>query len=309
MSYTVTPSNYTKIINYVSEYNEEVLRGIINAQHCYIMDTCSVEFYKKDNRADLFAEFVEQTNGCIIIFRTVLMEMCGDRGILDQHHIEFLKKLSEAGVDVYVLYEENIFKILNAYTQKSEIGKFLKNAVLCVKGPTGILNSFLSDNKDIMRQIVAPTTMFSEELFERFWTELRLVKEHRDNLGEVVCAICIHMLANMEDINKFKYIFATEDKRAISILAKVINNQRKYNTSSNKDLIGVSTSAKIIEEMYRAEILISKEDIESFYKPFNEQTRIKATVTKKYDIQLQEISLTVPEFAEFIVKREGTVVC
>jgi hypothetical protein len=61
-----------------------------------------------------------------------------------------------------------------------------------------------------------------------------------------------------------KYIFVTEDKRAISILAKVINNQRKYNTSSNKDLIGVSTSAKIIEEMYRAEILISKEDIESF---------------------------------------------
>ena len=55
--------------------------------------------------------------------------------------------------------------------------------------------------------------------------------------------------------------------------------------------------------------LASKVDIESFYKPFNDQTRIRVTVKKKYDVQLSIISLTVSEFAEFIVENEGSVLC
>ena len=309
MSYTTAPSNYSEINSYIFEYSEETVRRIINAKHCYIIDTCSIEFYKKENRVEAFAEFVKQTNGSIIVFRTILMEMCGDRGAPDRLHIDFFKCLYESGVEVFVLYEENIFGILNAYTQKSEIGRFFKNAVLCVKGPVGLLKDFLDTNSDIMHKIVSPTVSFNEELFVLFWNKLRGIKKHKDSLGEVVCAICIHMLANMEDINKFKYIFTTEDKPSITVLAKVINNQRKYNTTSNKDMIGVATSAKIVEEMFQKGILASKEDIESFYMPFNEQTRIKVTVKKKYDIKLREISFTVSEFAEFIVENEGAVLC
>ena len=309
MSYTTTPSNYSEIKSYISEYSEETVRCIINAKHCYIIDTCSIEFYKKENRVESFAEYVKQTNGTIIVFRTILMEMCGDRGALDRLHIDFFKCLYESGVKVFILYEENILGILNAYTQRSEIGRFLKNAVLCVKGPTGLLRNFLDANSDIMHKIVSPTVSFSEESFSQFWNELRGIKKHKDSLGEVVCAICIHMLANMEDMNKFKYIFTTEDKPSITILAKVINNQRKYNTTLNKDMIGVATSAKIVEEMFQKGILASKADIESFYKPFNDQTRIRATVKKKYDVQLSIISLTVSEFAEFIVENEGSVLC
>ncbi len=307
MSYTITPSNYDDIINYIAEHNEETLKGIITAKRCYIIDTCSVEFYKKDNRVGFFAKFVKEEDACIIIFRTILMEMCGDRGSLDQYHIEFIKKLSEEGVKIYILHEEDLFGILSAYTQKGEIGKFFKIAVFCVKGSSGLLNTFVENNEEIKRSIISPINMLGEEYFKHFWTELRHIKKHMDNLGEVVCAICIHMLANMEDINKFKYIFATEDKQAITILGKVISNQKVHNASSNKDMIGVSSSSKIVEEMYKKKILASKEDVEKFYIPFDDQTRIKAIVKGKYDIETKEISFTVPEFAAFIVEDEGIV--
>lgn len=309
MSYTVTPSNYDAIASYVIEYGEEALRGIITAQHCYIIDTCSVEFYKKENRVKTFVEYVKQTNGCVIIFRTILMEMCGDREAVDDLQIGFVKHLYDAGINVYVLYEEAVYQILNAYTSKAQVAMFFKYAVLCVKGPAGLLNIFLNDNQELMRSITAKGSNIDEVFFSQFWSKLRQIKEHKDNLGEVVCAICIHMLANMEDINKFKYIFTTEDKPAIKILSRVINNHRQYQTSSNDSKIGAATSTKIVEEMYRMGIMTSIEDITAFYEPFNSDTRIKATVKGRFDIEPRERSFTVDEFAEFVVGAEGNVFC
>ena len=109
--------------------------------------------------------------------------------------------------------------------------------------------------------------------------------------------------------SKYKYIFTTEDRPAISILARVIKNQRDKGTSSNKELIGVATSPKLVEEMYKQKILTSKEDIEAFYMPLGEPARIKAFVMDKFDVAPRERSFTVSEFAKFIVRDEGVVAC
>ncbi len=47
MSYTTIPFNYDEIAGYIYEYSEESLRDILVAKRCYIIDTCSIEFYKK----------------------------------------------------------------------------------------------------------------------------------------------------------------------------------------------------------------------------------------------------------------------
>lgn len=309
MSYTTNPSNYHEISRYISEYSEEVLRDIIIAKRCYIIDTCAVEFYKKENRINAFIELMKKTEGSLIIFRTILMEMCGDRGLVDELQIDFFKKLFDADVKVYVLYEEDVYRILTAYTTKQQVGEFFKFAVRCVKGPAGLLNGFLNKNAHLLHPIVSNGTAIDEAFVGSFWSELRQYKRHRDNMGEVACAICIHMLANMADINKYKYIFTTEDRPAISIIGKVINNQRDYGSSSNKEIVGVATSSKLVEEMHKKQILKTKEDIEVFFMPFDTTTRIKACVFEKFDVQAREKSFTVSEFAEFVAGDEGEIIC
>lgn len=309
MSYTTIPSNYNEIAGYIYEYSEESLRDILVAKRCYIIDTCSIEFYKKENRINAFVELIKNTTGSLIVFRTILMEMCGDRGLFDELQIEFFKRLYDANIKVYILYEDDVYRILTAYTNKQQIGEFFKNAIKCVKGPAGLLNNFLTENAQLIRPIVSSSATIDEAFIVNFWSELRQYKQHKDNLGEVACAICIHMLANMDDINKYKYIFTTEDRPAISILARVIKNQRDKGTSSNKELIGVATSPKLVEEMYKQNILTSKEDIEAFYMPLGEAARIKAFVMEKFDIAPRERSFTVSEFAEFVVRDEGVVAC
>ncbi len=309
MSYTVNPLNYSEIEKYVYEYSKDAQRKIIISKRCFVIDSCAIEYFKKKNRVEKFAEYLKFNGISLIVFRTILMELSGDRGVLDAGQINFFRILASFEVETFLLYEEDLFSLLSIYTSKQKINEFLKRAVLCVKGPVGTLNRFLETNNNIKNAIVRQSQNAGDELFSSFWKGFRQSKVHKDDLGEIACAICIHILANMEDINKYKYVFSTEDKAAITIMHKVINNCREYQASDNKNLIGIATSSKIIEEMYNNNILKTSAEIENFCAPYTDTTRIKATIKGQFDIELREISFTITDFVSFIVNKEGIIFC
>ena len=305
MAYVSNPSNFHSIEKYIQTYNSETQAKVIKSPRCFVMDTCSIEFYKKVERPSIFAKYVNKNNGAVIIFRTVLMELAGDEGKLDQLQIAFFQTLSEAGVDIFVLYEEDIFTLLQVYTDNKNINKFLKYAVLCVKRPTGILEALFDNNNELKRSILTAESNSSGSIYSDLFNALRDEKKHEDDLGEIACLVCIHVLSNMEELTPYKYVFLTEDRTAVILASKVRHNALRHSTSSVK-MIGIARFPTVIERMYHKGILKNAEDIVSFLGTY--EGHIIISVKGEYDTDVTEKSYTVEEFAKFVCDEEGFVV-
>ena len=304
MSYVVTPSNYDACVDYIQEYCTEVQKKIITSSRVYVLDACAIQRYMHSNRADYFAQYVSYNNGCVIIFRTILMELSGDRACLEEEQINFIKTLHLKDIDVFLLFEEDLKELLQVYTDNGRINNFLRYAVQCVNGQTGAVHDFLDNHDRIRNELFNNSSDLSPDFYKLFWTEFRSTKKHGDNLGEYACAICIHIMAEMEDNNMYKYIFITEDKPAIGILSRVIRNIRINN---GKDLIGCATSARIAERMYTCGIIADAKGIKDFLKPVPD-ARIKANVIDSYAVEPEARNFTIEEFAEYICNGKGKII-
>lgn len=305
MSYTANPSNINLISSLIKQYNSETQKELIMATRCFVIDTCSFEFYKKENRRDAFAQYIKVSDACIIVFRTILMELAGDNGVLQQDHIDFFEHLFNAGVSVYVLYEEDIFDLLQIYTDNKSINRFLKHAVLCIKQPTGIVNNLLEKEASLKNKIIQVDNTSDITLYDSFFQSLRAEKRHEDNLGEIACLICIHILANMEEINAYKYVFLTEDRDAVILTKKVIHNSRRHR-SGDTEMIGTLRFPSVIEKMYKTKILNKDKDVEDYMHGYN--GNIKMLIKTEYVPEVSDVSLSFEDFVKFICHGEGQII-
>lgn len=305
MAYMENPSNFDLINSLVKTYDANVQREIIKARRCFVIDACSFEFYKKVHRREAFTEYIKANNACVVIFRTILMELAGDNGLLEEEQIDFIEYLFRAGVSVYVLYEEDIFALLQIYTDNKSINQYLKHAVLCIKQPTGIINNLFSKNESLKSLIVHADRNSDASIYQQFFQNLRGEKQHEDNLGEIVCLICIHIMANMEEMNPYKYVFLTEDTTAVILAKKVIHNSRRHR-SGDTEMIGTVRATNVIEKMYKMSILKDAKEIEAFLDKYPGNVRVLIKV--EYEPEVKDESLSIKDFAKFICEGEGHII-
>ena len=305
MPYTATPANLCEINEYIIEYGDNVAEEIVRSPKCFILDTCSVQFYMNNNRSGSLGKYILKKQGCVVLFRTILMEMAGEKGELDENQICFIRGLSRLGIKVFLLFEEDIFKIMQIYTDNSEINSFLKYAILCVMGSTSLLDFVLSKQYKIVKYLNSEALGTVSDFYKEFWTTFRACKKSKDNMGELACIICIHIMANMEDINQAKYMFLTEDKPAVAILSKAILNLRKNRNADNR-MIGVGSAQRLVADMYYQGILGSRNDIIEYYG--EKQDRVKVTVKDEFDVVIRVGSFTISEFADYIINKQGYIV-
>ena len=305
MPYTVTPANLCEINEYITEYGDNVAEEIVRSPKCFILDTCSVQFYMNNNRGGLLGKYILKKQGCVILFRTILMEMAGEKGELDESQICFIRELSDLGIRIFLLFEEDLFRFMQIYTDISEINGFLRYAIFCVKGSTSLLDFVLSKQSKIVKYLNSEVLGTWNDFYKEFWTTLRSCKKSGDNMGELACIICIHIMANMEDINVAKYMFLTEDKPAVTILSRAISNLRK-NRNANNRMIGVGSAQRFVADMYYQGILGSRNDIIEYYG--EKQDRVKVTVKDEFDVVVRVDSFTISGFADYIINKQGYIV-
>ena len=145
--YTDTPYNMAELIPYIITDNKVIVAEFFAKQQCYFYDTCSFRRHSNLNRteAEYLLQYIKKQDGMIIITRCILMELASHSGILNQEYVDYIKHIQEFGISVLVLYEEELFLILEiAFHINAAINAYLCWAVRTIKRPVSTITELLS---------------------------------------------------------------------------------------------------------------------------------------------------------------------
>lgn len=297
--YTETPLNFPHICPYIIYDRKEVIRELQRTCRYYFYDACAFRKHVHMPHPEWWFEFIRKTDGIVVITRCVLMELGSKKRKLEETYIEFIQKMSSAGIKILVLYEEDLFKVLSeVFSSNSRINQYLGIAVKTVKTATGTVQRTLKWNEQLRNQVLNRSDLTDQDLYERFFSSVRSHKEREDGLGEELIAICVHLLANIPDDFKHKYVVLTEDKGAIGLLNRARKNSEQY---VREKMIAVYSTSKIAQRMYIEKIITDKEQIEEVLSAGLPNPEVRIRGSEEYDLEDEFKTMTCRELAEKIV--------
>ncbi|MBQ7065190.1 MAG: hypothetical protein IJN92_00020 [Lachnospiraceae bacterium] len=303
--YKDIPDNFNELESYVITNKMEITESLIRSEKCYFYDTCAFRNHMNISNPDAIFEYMKRNSGVVVLTRGIIMEMCSNDGKLWNEHIEYIKKMSEYGIKVIVMFEEDVFDVLKAYcSDVSKINKWLIFAVRCIKSKAGTIEKVLQMNSVLKKEVLLSDTCTDGTLAKKLFKEIRENKTTQDNLGEELIAICTHWLSNIRNVNEYKYIILTDDKKAIPTISKAIKNSEKY---QGMKLIAVVTTAKLCALMQQGALLNSLVDVVDILSPRCEEDIIKIYGSEVYELKPSEKSMKISEFATKIINSSITV--
>lgn len=295
--YKDTPDNFTDIEPYIIINSEEVTKTIIRSEKCYFYDTCSFRKHMMIEHPESIFNYVKQTKGVIIITRCIIMELCSSNNKLWNEHIEYIKKMHQYGLCVIVIFEEDIMDVLSfCYTGVTTINGMLSIAVKHAKSKTGTVEKILNNDSVLKKELLVDNTNTDKMLAMRFFRKARTNKTSGDNLGEELIAICVHMLSNIREDKKYKYIVLSDDKGAITLLSKTMQNVEK---NIGMKCITAVTTAKLCWMISKTLHLSDKEQIEKILG--HPDDNIKIYCSEEYELMPAEKTMKIGELAEKLI--------
>lgn len=297
-SYTENPLNMADIMQYIIEDKSSCAREILMAERCFFYDTCSFRTHANLQHPEYVFEFLKRKNGIIVITRTILMELASASQSLNVEYVDYIKKMYQAGLKIFVIYEEDIFHVLSQYfASNAEINKHLDIAVKVVKSTTGTVHRVYKSDVRLRTDMMSDNHTHGT-LFERFFSAVRNNKESGDNLGEEMIAICIHLLSNIPEIYSYKYIVMTEDKGAIRLINKMRRNILEY---SMRNTVTAVTTVALTQKIYLEGIIETKEQVEEMISSVNTNDRVTIVASEEYDLEPQEKTMSYSDISDRIM--------
>lgn len=295
--YKDTPENFDDIKPYVYINSEDVVKRLIQSEKCYFYDACSFRKHMIINHPEWIFDYVKQTKGVIVITMCIIMELCSSDNKLWAEHIEYIKKMHQSGLHVIVMFEEDFMDVLNfCFAGVTTTNRMLAIAVKQAKSKTGTVEKILSIDSALKKELLVDDTNSDKTLAKRFFGKLRLNKTSDDNLGEELISICVHMLSNIREEKANKYIVLSDDKGAITLLGKTMQNVEKH--MGMKCITGVTT-AKLCWLIENTLHFSSKEQIENILGNPNEN--IKIYCSEEYELMPSEKTFKVSELAQKLI--------
>ena len=302
--YTDTPHNMAELLPYIITDNSVIVAEFFEKQKCYFYDTCSFRRHSNLNRdeAEYFLQYIKSQDGIIIITRCILMELASHSGVLNQEYVEYIKHIQEFGISVLVLYEEDLFLILEmAFHTNAAINAYLCWAVRAIKGSVSTVTELLEQNSKIHDEVIKGKNLDNRGIYKRFFEAARRNKTSGDNLGEELLAICLHILSHLPGEEDGKFCIITDDKGAAGKIDNLFKETaRQYR---GKKVIILSTP-KLVQILYREKILESKEHINAILST-GTNGNIVVLGTRIYDIRSKDISIRSEELTELILQPNG----
>lgn len=299
--YKDTPDNFTDIESYIVTNREEVVKAIVQSEKCYFYDTCSFRKHMMITQPDSIFNYIQQENGVIIITRCIIMELCSNNNKLWNEHIEYIKKIHQYGIRVLVIYEEDVMHVLNScYVGVATINKMLSVAVKHAKSKTGTIENILNSDLALKKEILMNDNNTDYMLATRFFEKARTNKTAGDHLGEELIAICVHLLSNIREAKSYKYIVLSDDKGAITLLSKTMQNVEKY--IGMKCIAGVTT-AKLCWLVTENLPISDKKQIEDILG--NPEDFIKVYCSEEFELMPSEKTMKIGELSEKLMNNSG----
>lgn len=297
--YKDTPDNLSEIVPYIIMDSKQAGSEIIEAEKCYFYDACSFRKHMVMPHPEYLFSYIKQTKGIVVITRCIMMELCSNDNQLWQKHINYIRRMGSAGIKVLVIFEEDIFEAESmCFSSTSEINKHLSIAIKTVKSKVGTVEATLMLDSALRDSIFTSNISGVKTKYSEFFTKVRANKESEDNLGEELIIICLHILSNILETNKHKYIIFTEDKGAISQLGRAKKNIEEY---LNRKSIAAITIPKLAQLLFEESIITDKSQVEEVLLAGNMDTNIRVLCSEKFDMSSTLKTMSCGELAEKII--------
>lgn len=302
--YTETPHNITEIMPYVITDKEAIVAEILGKQKCYFYDTCSFRRHAnlKNHEAEYLLKYMKAQNGIVVITRCILMELASHRGVLIQEYIEYIRHISESGIRVLVIYEEDLFAVIEVcFSTNAAINSYLCWTVRTMKIPVSTISRTLEQSSSIYDEVIKGRNLDNGGVYRRFFEAVRGNKETGDNLGEELLAICLHILSYMPGEDDGKFCVITDDKEAGSKIDTLFKETSRYHRGKK---IVIFSTPKLVQILHREKIIEDREHVKAILSTGTDGN-IVVLGTLIYDIRNKDISISADELADLIIQPNG----
>ncbi len=305
--YSRNPGRIEEIACFVQMEPKMAAEQILLAKHCFFYDTCSFRKHMQMTDPMPIFHYFREEGATIIILRTILMELSSEGGNLKTQHIEYLRKMHDAGIHVMLLYEEDVYECVRYYCQDTrKLCDWLQLAVNVARSTTGTVEGVLQSDSALRKALYSKSVRSADKLYQDFFQKVASGKSPGDNLGEEMIHIWFHLLSHIPLQTEYKYILLTEDKGAISSLQKVIDNVKRH--------LGVRlgyalTSARLAQVFYEKGLLTSKEELNRFLLTGNPDGMVKIFAMDQYELKPEFKTMTCEELTERIMESGRIHIC
>ena len=300
--YSENPVNWNEIEAYVNQ--GELVKDLYAKGKCFFYDTCSFRYHanlgKKD--AEKIYKYISNADGMVILTRCILMELASLSGIVNVEYEQYIKRITEAGIPVYVIDEEVLFHICEVcFSTNAQINGLLTWAVRMVKGPVSTITATLDKDQSLSGEVLNGKNQNSSEVYRHFFSAVRANKEAGDNLGEELLAICLHILAQLPGEADGKFCIFTDDKGAAG---KISNMFQRTNQRYRGKRIIIYSTPKLVQQLFLNGYFSEKQEVIRMLK-CGISGNLKVLGTQLYDLKSRELSLTVEDAARQLI--QGTL--
>lgn len=307
-AYTETPSNLSEIMPFIVTDIKVIKNLFYSADRVIFYDACSFQRHSHlaNRERSILIRYYNAHVTTIFITRCILMELASDRGMFAEEFIEFIKVMSENEIKVVLFDEEYIYDILSeCFSVNEKINAYLLWAVRMCKSPTSTITETLKENTKLMAEVLEGKNLQQSDVYDRFFTAVRGNKEHDDNLGEELIAICVHILSHLPGVYDGKLCVMTDDKGAA---AKIDSVMKKTDVRNRGVKIALFSTPKLVQHMFQEQIEISEDEMVTILSQGASGKIVVMGITA-YDFDVnRSISMTSRELAHKIMEPNGILI-
>ena len=304
-TYTEIPDNYNEIEPFITSDVKAIKNTFFTADWVLFYDACSFQRHSNlsDKEKSIIINYFKAHGTLICISRCVLMELTSDFHKLAEEYVNLIKGFNEAGVVVAIFNEEYTFDILSeCFAINEKINEYLVWAVRTVKSLVSTIEYTLKAEEKLYSEVIEGKNLRQSDLYSRFFSAVRVNKEHADNLGEELIAICVHILSHMVGIKDGKLCVLTDDKGAAG---KIDSVMRRTNPQNRGAKIILFSTSKLVQHMFQEKIVMSEEEMENLISK-GTSGKIVVMGTTAFDLSVDEkISMTGKELVQKIIEPNG----
>lgn len=304
-TYTEKPDNLPEIETLVITEINEIKRTFYQTDKVFFYDACSFQRHSGLNDAErnILIQYFEKQGITVFLTRCVLMELSGDRHSLERRFIDYIKSLSDANINVILFNEEYTYSILSdCFSTNERINEYLMWAVRNVYSPVSTIADTLKSDSKLNSDVREGKKLKDSNLYQRFFSAVRRNKEHEDNLGEELIAVCVHILSNLPGVADGKLCVLTDDKGAAS---KIDSAMKKSNRGNQGAKIIIFSTPKLVQHMFREHVELSEDEMMNILSQ-GVFGNIRIMGITDFDFEVNpKISLSARELAREIMKSNG----
>jgi hypothetical protein len=304
-AYTENPSNFCEIECFV-ETDIDVIKDIFfDAKRVVFYDACSFQrhSYLEIKEKNILISYFKQQGIAVFITTCILMELASDRHKLTEEYINFIKGMNDAGIKVVIFNEEYTYNILSeCFSTNEKINKYLSWAVRTAKSPVGTIQKTLITDEKLRSKVIEGKNLKQSDLYHSFFVSVRGNKEHDDNLGEELIAVCVHILSYLPGVMDGKLCVITDDKGAAG---KIDSVMRRTNPNNRGAKIILFSTPKLAQHMFNEGVQISENEMVNLISQGASGNIVVMGITA-FDLKVDErISLTSNDLVRKIMEPNG----